>query len=220
MDEIIKELSKKLPSEAVQRTKGIQTKKGYDTVGYGYQYVVDRFNDVLGTDWNYGYKILHEEKGKYRDKTVNDKVITGSSYFAITVDVAIAIQDKKPRSCVGSHTASNYGDALKGAITNGFKKGAAFWGVGRDAFAATIDDDANLPEADSEREENKELPKQPSKINGNDINTFEKNYNNLSDNIKDGFKVAEWSDGKIKVKCLKYNFDEEKLKEEINKDLK
>ena len=37
-----------------------------------------------------------------------------------------------------------YADALKGAITNGFKKTAAFWGVGRDAYAGTIDDD-NTP---------------------------------------------------------------------------
>jgi hypothetical protein len=48
------------------------------------------------------------------------------------------------RACVGGHRSADYSDAVKGAITNGFKKASAFWGVGADAYRGTIDDD-NVP---------------------------------------------------------------------------
>ena len=139
MSETIKLLSEKLSNEAVQRTQGKETKKGYDTTGYGYQYAVDKFNDVLGEEWGFDWKIIHQSEGNYK---------SGTPFNDIVVEVSIWIKDKKPRSCVGGHTAITYADALKGAITNGFKKTASFWGVGRDAFAGTIDDD-NQPLPDS-----------------------------------------------------------------------
>ena len=210
---IIEQLSKPLPKEAIQRTKGTQTKKGYDTTGYGYQYAVDRFNDVLGLDWDFTYQILDVTKGKYQDKEYQGKVVPGKPFVSITVNVSIFVLDKKGRPCAGWHTSNNYADALKGAITNGFKKSAAFWGVGRDAFAGIIDDDNRpLPDSDDNKEETKNQ-------NGN-MNTFDENYVKLSDEIKDGFKRAAWSEAKIKAKCLWANFDEQKLKAEIDKDLK
>jgi hypothetical protein len=151
--ELLKNLAKPLSEEAIQRTFTKETKKGYDTTGYAYQYAVDRFNDTLGKDWGYDWNVLHEEQGKFRDKEYKQdngamKTVPGATYWDITVNVEIWIEDSKPRSCAGHHISTTYGDALKGAITNGFKKAAAFWGVGRDAFAGTIDDD-NKPYPDS-----------------------------------------------------------------------
>jgi hypothetical protein len=44
----------------------------------------------------------------------------------------------------GGHLASSEADARKGAFTNAFKKAAAFFGVGRQAYEGSLDDD-NLP---------------------------------------------------------------------------
>lgn len=152
--EILKRLSMPLPDEAIQRTKKEDTKKKYDTDGYSYQYCVDRFNEVLGTNWGYNFSVIKELNGTFK---------SGQPYFDITVDMNIWVIDKNtPRNCVGGHTSSNYSDALKGAITNAFKKTAAFWGVGRDAYAGTIDDD-NKPSPD--RDENRLPTKTNEAIN-------------------------------------------------------
>lgn len=136
---ITKLLSEKMPEEAIQRTRKEDTRKGYNTDGYSYQFCVDRLNEVAGDKWFFTWGVIHEDKGAYK---------SGIPYYDITVRVEIWISpDGKGRSCVGGHTAMTYADALKGAITNGFKKTAAFWGVGRDAYAGTIDDDNNpLPD--------------------------------------------------------------------------
>ena len=44
----------------------------------------------------------------------------------------------------GGHLASSEADARKGAYTNAFKKAAAFFGVGRQAYEGSLDDD-NVP---------------------------------------------------------------------------
>jgi len=140
MNEIIKKLSEPLSHDGIQRTKATETHKGYDTAGYGYQWIVDRFNDVFGLYWTYEYKIIKEMEGEYS---------TGKRFFDITVNTTIIIEfilDEKTtkiisRSCVGGHSSVTYADALKGAITNSFKKTAAFFGVGADAFRGEIDTD-------------------------------------------------------------------------------
>lgn len=137
--EILKALGEPLPESAIQHTKGSQTHKGYDTDGYGYQAVVDRFNEVLGASWGFTWEILKETAGKYK---------TGNPYYDITVLVKIWVETPDNiRACVGGHIASLYADALKGAITNAFKKTAAFWGPGRQAYLGMLDDDNKpLPE--------------------------------------------------------------------------
>ena len=127
-------LAEKLPPEAVEKTTKEKTKKAYDTTGYGYQYCVDRFNEVYGVDqWGYSYHIVKEVSGSYK---------SGQPYTEITIEMAIWVKTiRNERKCIGGHTSSCYADAYKGAITNGFKKTASFFGVGRDAYAGSIDDD-------------------------------------------------------------------------------
>lgn len=160
MNEIIKKLEAPITIEAIQRTKKADTKKGYDTTGYGYQYMVDRFNEVLGSSWGYDWEIIHEQTGNYK---------TGQPYIEITVSCTIWLENKEnARCCVGGHTSINYYDALKGAITNSFKKTAAFWGVGADAFRGVIDDDGKLPDHDDNK-----MPKQVEKKSEGKIPTIE-----------------------------------------------
>src|SRR3990167_4684723 len=131
-NEIYKKLSAPLPKEAIERASKEITRKGYDTTGFQYQYIVDRFNEVIGEKWNFTYKILKEIEGKFA---------SGQTYYDITCDVGIELKEIGVKNCVGGHRAGSYADALKGAITNGFKKTAAFWGVGADAYRGTIDED-------------------------------------------------------------------------------
>lgn len=138
LQRIYEELSKPLPPEAVERTFGEMTGKGYDTVGYGYQWAVNRFNEVLGlSGWTYSYSFLEVEQVE--------------GLWAVTAEVEITIGRFEggqfvpyaaPRKAVGGHVARLLADARKGAITNAFKKCAAFWGVGKQAYEGTLDDDS------------------------------------------------------------------------------
>lgn len=131
---LYEKLSAPFPQEAIQRTIKEETKKGYDTTGIGYAYCVNRFNEICGLDsWGYDWKIIKEIEGKYKSGVPN---------FEICVELAIWLKSKENmRKCVGGHLAISYADALKGAITNAFKKTAAFWGVGKQAYEGSIDDD-------------------------------------------------------------------------------
>ena len=151
--DILKALSEPLPKAAIQRTKGSVTRKRYDTDGYGYQFAVDRFNNVLGTEWGYSWEVIEKSTGQYK---------SGQPYISITVSISIWILDPtNTRTHAGGHTSAGFDDALKGAITSGFKKTAAMWGVGRDAYAGTIDDD-NKPMPDEHA--NKEADPETEKI--------------------------------------------------------
>jgi hypothetical protein len=133
-------LASAMPEDAIQRTKGSETRKGYNTTGFSYQYCVNRFNEVMGVGgWFYSYEIVHTIEGKYA---------SGKPFFDITVDVKITlyVEGKKDTTMTmpGGHISASYADALKGAVTNGFKKCAAMFGVGRAAYEGSIDDD-NVP---------------------------------------------------------------------------
>ena len=133
-------LSAPFEDDAVERTKGAQTRKGYDTTGIKYQFIVDRLNKVLGP-------------GCFR--TTQEMTVTemtrqsGRAAFSVDVEITLQIgnwgmQGFHPIAEVfgiGGHTSNSLADAKKGAYTNGFKKAAAMLGVGRQAYAGTIDDD-------------------------------------------------------------------------------
>ena len=134
--ELYKQLSAKLPKEAIQRSKGAETRKGYDTTGYGYQYIVNRFNEVLGIgNWNWKFTEIERAKGQYR---------SGQEFYSITGEATITLflGDKQiTHSEFGGHRSADLTDAFKGASTNALKKTAAFFGVGKEAFEGTIDED-------------------------------------------------------------------------------
>lgn len=140
-EDVREQLAAELPEEAVERSKGAQTGKGYDTTGYGYQYVVNRFNDVVGLDgWTYEFEIIKTDEGQSKSGQVRYMV-------TVTTKITITFKDKTAvRACAGGHVSNNYADAVKGAITNSFKKTAALFGVGKSAYEGTIDDDNKAPD--------------------------------------------------------------------------
>ena len=130
------ELSKPLDKKAIQRSKSEDTKKGYDTTGYGYQFIVNRFNEVLGIGgWNWSFEEVERAEGTYK---------SGTHFISITGKATIILNlpnGQVSHSEYGGHQSSNLTDALKGASTNALKKTAAFFGVGKDAFEGSIDED-------------------------------------------------------------------------------
>ena len=134
----------------VQRTEGRLTGRGYDTTGIGYQHIVNRLNEVLG----FGAFRAH------RTVTVKEtKRANGRPAFEAVCDLTLELgQWVDGRFLVfaealadGGHVASSEADARKGCFTNAFKKAAAFFGCGKQAYEGTLDDD-NLPVEDEPRQ--------------------------------------------------------------------
>jgi hypothetical protein len=137
-------LAAPFPEHCIQRTEGRLTGRGYDTTGIGYQHIANRLNEVLGVG------------GWRAHRTVNVKEITrsnGRPAFEAICDITLELGEWSSGDFVvfaealadGGHVASSEADARKGAFTNAFKKAAAFFGVGRQAYEGTLDDD-NVPQ--------------------------------------------------------------------------
>lgn len=115
----------------------------FATVGIGYQWIADRLNTVLGpAHWR-----LHDSDIQVFNQADSYRAVAkvaleiGNPHYvpdrAVNGWEVIAV-----RTAWGSHQAPDYGDALKGAVTNGFKKAAALFGPGHQAFAGLMDDDS------------------------------------------------------------------------------
>jgi len=136
-------LAAPFPEHCIQRTEGRLTGRGYDTTGIGYQHIANRLNEVLGVG---GWRA-------HRTVTVKEIVRSnGRPAFEAICDITLELGEWLGGEFVvfaesladGGHLASSEADARKGAYTNSFKKAAAFFGVGRQAYEGSLDDD-NLP---------------------------------------------------------------------------
>ena len=137
-------LSAPFPEEAVERTDGRVTGKGYSTTGIKYQYVADRLNEVLGVG---GFRtervVTVKETATSKGRPAFEAVCQISLELGEWVNgqfmvFAEALGD-------GGHTATSEADARKGAFTSALKKAAALLGPGREAYRGTLDDD-HVPE--------------------------------------------------------------------------
>jgi len=145
-----------LPDVAIQRAYKEQTRKGYDTTGFGYQFLVNRMNEVLGPAyWRPIFNLLKETQGQFGNPPKPNNTIV--------VETTIEIGNWKDGEfipiCrfygVGSQTGLDWGDTLKGAQSNSLKKALGFIGVGREAYEGTIDDDNK---SDLEPNNNRQTP--------------------------------------------------------------
>lgn len=148
--QVYKELSTDFPESVVERTKASVTKRGYDTTGLKSQAIVDRLNDVL-TPWGWGYKVTQEN---YQE----EKTASGRRMWECNIDLEITVLGAA-KTHTGGHTAFSRSDAKKGAITNGLKKCAAMFGIGRQAYLGTLDDD-NLPVTEARQTKSTPAPEQ------------------------------------------------------------
>lgn len=204
---LYKELSKPLDEKAIQRSKGIDTKKGYDTTGYGYQFIVNRFNEVLGIGgWNWSFEEIERAEGTYK---------SGIKFISITGKATITLklpEGEISHSEYGGHQSSNLTDALKGASTNALKKTAAFFGVGKDAFEGSIDED---------NQDQPEVKKPAIKKEEGDDGTLQQTLK-MIDSIKDVETIEKWKEklqssklGEVQKRVITARLDNqlEKLKE-------
>ena len=137
------QLAQPFPEEAIERTDGRQTGKGYSTTGIKAQFIINRLNETLGiggwrTHRTITVKELTTNSGRKAYEAVCDLVLElGEWANGAFVPFAEALAD-------GGHVSVSEADARKGAFSNGLKKAAAAFGCGWQAYAGTIDDD-NVP---------------------------------------------------------------------------
>lgn len=131
-----------LPEDGLEETKGAQTRKGYDTLNWGYQYYLNRLNETVGPAH---YVILEGIVAENQVQMGNPPKPAWEICMDVTVEIGNFIDGKwvpiARRSGYGGHTSFTKVDALKGAKTNGFKKATSGYGIGRQAYEGSLDDD-------------------------------------------------------------------------------
>jgi len=148
-----KEMPRFVWHKAVTRAAGAKTKKGYDTTGYGYQFIVNALNEVLGMD-GWRTEAAHDETpGEYESGRPNWHVLVrmrmilrfASQATEVIKDAAKKEVDTRvveiSHEGHGGHRSSERESAYKGATTNAIKKVAAMFGLGRTAYEGTLDED-------------------------------------------------------------------------------
>lgn len=136
-------LAAPFPENAIQRTEGRVTGRGYDTAGIGYQFICNRLCEVLGIGGFRAHrtvtvKEITTAKGRPAYEAICDLTLElGSWENGEFIVFAESLSD-------GGHTSMSEADARKGAYTNALKKAAAMFGCGRQAYEGTLDDD-NTP---------------------------------------------------------------------------
>jgi hypothetical protein len=153
---LYQQLAQPFPEEAIERTDGRQTGKGYSTTGIKAQFIINRLNETLGiggwrTHRTITVKELITNSGRKAYEAVCDLVLELGEWTDGTfVPFAEALAD-------GGHISMSEADARKGAFSNGLKKAAAAFGAGWQAYAGTIDDDAT-PADPSMQSEHQAVP--------------------------------------------------------------
>ena len=155
---LYQQLSQPFPEEAIERTDGRQTGKGYSTTGIKAQFIINRLNEVLGIGgWRTHRKIAVKElttsSGRKAYEAVCDLVLELGEWIDGTfVPFAEALAD-------GGHVSVSEADARKGSFSNALKKAAAAFGAGRQAYEGTIDDD-NVPSDEQHQPAQQPAPRQ------------------------------------------------------------
>lgn len=139
-----------LDEDAIQESKGSETRKGYDTTGYSYQAHVDRMNWVFGpTNWTW---VIHNESydgslttgGGYTKHQYSAEIELLIGYRVLNEETNqwewITVHSLPPIPTDHEHFREK-GAARKGMLTKGIKRATSFLGVGADAYLGTLDDD-------------------------------------------------------------------------------
>jgi hypothetical protein len=147
LDQLYKDLTAPFNPEAVQRADTKAT-KGYDMTGIGYQYIVNRLNEVLGlSHWHYqidDVRVVESSVGDVKSYEVAVTLVLWVGNWVEGRFEPVAKRGPMP----GSSRSTSLGDAYKGAVTNALKKCAALLGVGKEAYEGTLDDDYKAAEKD------------------------------------------------------------------------
>jgi len=141
LPEVYAEFIKDIPQEAL-RTE--ITDKGEKFSIYGYQFIVNRLNEIVGMDhWN--SEILgdldKEKKGDLWWVSLKLRLSLGNWINGNFVPIVY-------RDAFGSGISDSLGNAEKGASTNGLKKAAGLFGIGKKAYEGLIEEFDNVNPTD------------------------------------------------------------------------
>jgi hypothetical protein len=142
-------LSAPFPEEAVERTDGLVTGRGYSTTGVKCQYLIDRLNEVLGVG---SFRVHRTTSVKETTTARGRPAFEGLCDLRLELGEWIDGRFQVFAETVGDggHVAMTEADARKGATTSALKRALAMCGPGRDAWRGTLDDD-NRPAEDGGR---------------------------------------------------------------------
>jgi hypothetical protein len=133
LSELYKKFIIDLPDEAL-RVETLDS--GKDLYIYGYQYIVNVLNEVVGLDhWHYG--LIGEPTVEKR----NDTWWT-SLYLRLSLGNWVDGEFKPLvyRDSFGSGISETLGNSKKGALTNALKKAAAMYGIGKKAYEGLLEE--------------------------------------------------------------------------------
>ena len=156
LGEVYNLLNELMPKEAIQHGT---YRNRFKATGIRAQFCINRFNDVLGNHWRYITSIIDKTPiGKRLAVTVEIKIEIGNWQNNLR-KIKKTTQEEKTQSIAeyekegtyfevlashsahGGHIAEELDDAIKGAETNCFKKCAAKFGVGRETYEQSLDED-------------------------------------------------------------------------------
>ncbi len=145
-------LSAPFGPEAIERTDGNVTGRGYSTTGLKYQFIVNRLHAVLGIGgFRTTQSITVRAASTSKGRPVYEATCEMTLQLGEWVDGAFVAFAEAHGT--GGHTSVSEADARKGAFTNGFKKTIALCcGCGRQAYEGTIDDDNQPSDVDGHRQ--------------------------------------------------------------------
>lgn len=135
-----------LPKDAIQKTFGVQTHKGYDTTGYGIDWLWELLIEKFGPSRIHtSVADVNAEQGVWGE----DKKTKWSVSLRSIIRIMDGGEILAETTAFGGHESKLRGDALKGAESNAQKKALGKWGIGIDAYKGILDDDNKpLPEAE------------------------------------------------------------------------
>lgn len=146
-------LSAPFGPEAIERTDGSVTGRGFSTTGIKAQFIINRLNDVVGIGAHRCVPMITvrtstSQKGRVIFEATCELVLElGEWINGAFVPFAQA-------HATGGHTSFIEADARKGSFTQAIKRGASYFGCGRQAYEGTIDDD-NVPLATADEREHR-----------------------------------------------------------------
>lgn len=130
---LYKEFTKDLPKEALRIEV---TDKGDNLYIYGYQFIINRLNEIVGLD-HWHYEILKEP-----DKEKRDTMWWVSMHLRLHIGNWLNGQFSSLtyREAFGSGIHESLGNAQKGAMTNALKKAASMFGIGKKVFEGLVEE--------------------------------------------------------------------------------
>lgn len=140
LKQMLQDLSAPFPPEALEKTDGRKTGRGFDTIGYKVAYIIQRLNAVCGLG---GWRL-------HREVSVREiSAPSGRKGWEATASVVLELVEWQGGSAVtyadavgdgGGVSYTSEADSRKMATSSAIKKAASMLGCGWQAYAGELSD--------------------------------------------------------------------------------